>query len=194
LIKSASNVVDVPRLILLNGPPGIGKSSLALRYLADHPLAFCMDIDGVRRLLGRWQELPQESGKLARAMAVAMITEHLGRGYDVVVPQYLGRPAFIERLERAASDTGSTFHEAVLMDTRENAVVRFHARADDGGLTTHHREAAAMTAGGDGELGEMYDRLAALLDNRPRAHVLWTTAGDVDGAYRSLVTYLDDPR
>ena len=179
------------RLILLNGPPGVGKSTVARRFVADHPLAFCLDIDAVRRLLGHWQELPEESGTLARRMAAAMAGEHLRAGHDVVVPQYLGRVAFIERLEQVAVQAGSPFHELVLMDTRENALARFHARAEDPDLGRHHREAVAMTAGGDAELGEMYDRLVALLEQRPRAQVVRTTAGDVDGAYRAVMARLN---
>jgi hypothetical protein len=34
-------------------------------------------LEGGRRLLGRWQELPQETGLLARKMAIAMAAEHL---------------------------------------------------------------------------------------------------------------------
>lgn len=36
------------RLLLINGLPGTGKSTLASRYCADRPLSVCLDIDVVR--------------------------------------------------------------------------------------------------------------------------------------------------
>ena len=33
------------RLIVLNRPPGIGKSTLAQRYADDHPLSLCLEQD-----------------------------------------------------------------------------------------------------------------------------------------------------
>src|SRR3954453_1840624 len=110
-------LLDVPRLILLNGPPAIRKSTLALRFVHDHPLALCLDIDGIRRLIGSWQEYPEESGMLARAAALAAIAEHLAAGHDVVVPQYLGKPEFVDRLAQTADAAGAIFHEVVLMDS-----------------------------------------------------------------------------
>jgi len=89
------------RLVHLNGPPGIGKSTLARRYIADHPLSFCLDIDGIRRLIGGWDAHGQESGRLARRMALRMMQEHLGAGHDVVVPQYVARPE-AERRNRSS--------------------------------------------------------------------------------------------
>lgn len=38
-------MTSIGRLIQLDGPPGAGKTTLARRYLADHPLALVVDID-----------------------------------------------------------------------------------------------------------------------------------------------------
>ena len=131
------------------------------------------------------------SGLLARRMALAMAAEALLAGHDVIAPQYLARPEFIDELEEVASRTDSTFHELVLMDTRAKAIARFHARSDDPYLGTHHAESVAMTAG-DEELGEMYDRLVTLLGERPRARKIETRAGDIDHAYRAVMRELAD--
>ena len=84
----------------LNGPPGIGKSTLARRYVHDHPLAFCLDIDGFRGLIGRWDEQEQESGRLARRMALAMAREHLSNGQDVVVQTEAAYAAVLAAVDR----------------------------------------------------------------------------------------------
>ena len=89
----------VPRLILLNGPPGSGKSTLAQLFADEHPLALNLDIDRVRSLLGRWREQPEQSGSLARAIALVAARQHLLSGKDVIIPQHVGRLPFIEQVE-----------------------------------------------------------------------------------------------
>ncbi len=179
-----------PRLVLLNGPPGIGKSTLARRYVAERPLAFCLDIDGIRALVGGWHRQKQESGLLARAMAVEMARTHLSAGHDVIIPQFLGRLDFIEQLQALATQAGAIFCEVVLMDTPAHALARFHARAGDPSVSEHHAAAAARVSGDDG-LALLYARLQEVVAARPHATVLRTRQGEHEAAYNALVAAIE---
>lgn len=175
----------VPRLIVLNGPPGCGKTTIAHRYAAGHPLTLALDVDTVRGLLGCWQQHPYDAGLAARAIALAAARTHLQAGHDVVVPQFLARPRFLEQLEALADETGAGFYEIVLMDSRQNAVNRFVGRS-----TTTADPAHRMVPGGRVELEEMYDRLLALIDSRPGAVVVQAVHGQVDATYRAVLGLL----
>jgi predicted kinase len=167
--------MPVGSLLLLNGPPGIGKSTVARLVVAEHPLALCLDIDLLRRSLGRWDEHPQRSGLLARELAVAAARVHLLSGHAVVVPQFLGRLEFVERLESLAQEVGATFRHVALMDSKENVIARFLARTCAPDALDQHREAAA---------------LLAVLAARPDAVVIESVAGDLDGTRLRLGTAL----
>ncbi|WIX79852.1 AAA family ATPase [Amycolatopsis carbonis] len=169
------------RLIVLNGPPAIGKSTLAERFAEDHPPTLNLDVDRVRSLVGGWRAQPSESGLAARELALAAARAHLAAGHDVVVPQLLGRPDFLVRLEELADDVGASFHELMLMDTRESVLTRFASRTPG----PHHHDTTAA------EVAAFHDRLEFLLADRPRARVITTSAGRLDGAYRAVLAALD---
>jgi len=178
----------VPRLILLNGPPGIGKSTLAQRYVEDHPLALNLDIDTVRCLLGRWIDHQERAGWMARALALHMARVHLVDGHDVVVPQLLGRPPFIEQLEQLAEAVPATFFEIVLLDSKELALERFSARRVQPTLPGRFNPHEVLDRiGGMTAVDALYDRLMDLLAMRPEAVIIETKAGDVDGSYAELL-------
>ncbi len=176
----------------MNGPPGVGKSTLARRYIDDHPLALDIDIDSIRRLLGRWRDDPTQAGLLARAMTLAMARVHLGQGYDVVLPQYLGRPEFIEEAERVADEAGAEFHEFVLTDNRDEIVRRFNARTA-AAADPAHIDAGRLVAqlGGDATLFAMCDRLLLMISARPNAHVVPCPEGAADEVYDVLMKWLE---
>ncbi|THV42275.1 AAA family ATPase [Glycomyces buryatensis] len=176
----------MPRLILLNGAPATGKSTLAERYLADHPMALNLDIDRLRRWLGRWKDDPGAAGLRARAIALAGARDHLTAGFDVVVPQLLGRTEFIEQLEATAAEAGARFHEIYLEDSVENALRRFAARTE-AAADPVHADAHVLLPDGEATLRRMHEAVEAMKAKRPQAIGVKTIPGDVERTYAALL-------
>jgi predicted kinase len=114
-------------LLVINGAPAVGKTTLARRFAEDHPLALVVDVDRLRTQLGGWQE-HDESKVVARDLAVVLTRAHLATGRDVVVPQYIGRPEFLTRLRGVVDEAGGAFVEVVLTDDPQRIADRFRAR------------------------------------------------------------------
>jgi predicted kinase len=177
----------VPLLVLVNGPPASGKSTVAERLVATRPLALNLDIDLVRHQLGGWLDQPSEAGLAARALAVAMARTHLAAGHDVVVPQFLARAEFIGELEAVASQSGARFVEVGLVVDRATALDAFAERRV-GATADAHADAAALVDRSTAEdpLGDMYDRYEALLATRPTVLRVEAARGDIDGTVAAI--------
>lgn len=120
-------------------------------------------------------------------MALAMAREHLTAGYDVVVPQFVARPDFVAELSELAADVDAAFFEVVLLDDRAASGARFEARTTDPDWARHHEEAARLITASGG-FNAMYDALTNVMDQLPDAVVITTIAGDIEDAYKSLLT------
>lgn len=182
------------RLILLNGAPASGKSTLAQRFADDHPLTLVLDIDKVRAMLGRCIDQPISAGRLARTLALAMARTQLSAGHDVLVPQYLGRLDFIEALNELAVEVGAEFVELALLSNRDDVVRRFERRSE----LSHdpiHRQAAELQrrTGGREALAATHDNLQAVIAARPETRVIATLDGDIAGTYTGLLAAVDRP-
>jgi predicted kinase len=182
----------VARLVLINGAPSSGKSTLARMYVNDHPLALTLDIDVVRSLLGGWLDAPSEAGMIARQMALAMARVRLLGGGDVVVPQFLGRIEFVLALESLAAEVGVRFVEVALMADREDLLTRF-ARRSANRENLENRDAAMLLEkiGGTDELPRMYGRLLDVIAQRPRTGVVVTVDGDRQQAYQAVLALIN---
>ena len=182
----------VPRLILINGPPACGKSTMAQMYAASHSLALVLDIDRIRGCLGRWREDLPSAGRAARAIALAAAREHLRAGHDVVVPQLLARPGFLTDLENAARDTGAAFAEIVLMASKADTLRAFADRAASARPADVAAHDLAGHPGSDVDLTAMHDRLTALVATRPGAMIVPVTPGQPSLTYAAMLAALDD--
>jgi predicted kinase len=178
--------------MLLNGPPACGKSTLARRYVADHPLALCLDVDRLRAMVGRWQDDMHAAGLLARASALAAARVHLESGHDVVVPQLLAAAQFLEQLEELAGESGAEFRVIALTDSKENSLRRFAERhrlaADPSGPAGSDHSSSS-----DEELSALYDGVMTFLATRTAAIIVPVVDGGIEPTYRDLLSRLEMP-
>lgn len=172
------------RLIVLNGPPGIGKSTIAELFRDEHPLSLTVEQDVVLGLLGDGSE----SRSLARELCVGMTREHLRAGHDVIVPQFIASAEHLDRLEQLASEMGAEHHELVLLDEASVAEGRFHGRLNDPGRAGHQLLAATAIEDAGGYQRE-YERLLQALASR-RTLRITSIAGDATGTYAAVLALL----
>jgi 2-phosphoglycerate kinase len=180
-------------LIHLNGPPGIGKSTISALYADRHPGTLNLDIDALHPLVGGWRDPDNHTHEVIRADALAMAAAHLRGGRNVVLPQYLGRLDQISRFEQVAVDGGATFLEFILLDDKEESAGRFVRRENRTEWDQNSRDFVADN-GGARMLNRMYDELLAAAHERPSAVVIRSHPGAVDETYAQLVSLLDQTR
>jgi predicted kinase len=180
-------------LILLNGVPASGKSTIAQRFVDSRPLALNLDIDIVRGLLGRWLDDPSTAGVAARSLALAMAATHLSAGHDVIVPQFLGRVDFITELEEVAHRIGATFVETALWLDRESAILAFGERRAAPSTQAHHDAAALVDRSTHtNPVGNMYDAFVEIVEQRPNTQRVDVIVGDIDLTFARFMRALDD--
>lgn len=172
-------------LLLLNGAPGVGKSTLARRWAADRPGTLVCDVDLLRTWVGGWRESFAGTGARIRPAAAALMSAYLETG-DVVLPQLTADPDGVEAYARLASAAGADFVHVLFRDPAGSPAARFRRRA---GSDPWHDEVRRIVdaEGGDRVVEGFASRLHALAARDPGVLVVDSVEGDEDRTYAALV-------
>ena len=180
-----------PRLVLLNGPLGLGKSTLAKMYNERVPLSLNLDIDLVRDSLGQWRDYRRESARMAWKMAQQMGRVVLAAGNDVVVAHSIRRPERFQELESLAAGAGASFHEILLSAPKDEAVKRFIIRGQESGFELGYRPDGLIgRSGGIAWVESVYDEVVAAAESRPRTLVITPLYGSPEETYREVLSLI----
>ena len=176
-------------LLHLNGPPGIGKSTISALYTDRHPGTLNLDIDSLHRLIGGWRDPRNDTHRVLRPVALAMAATHLHGGRSVVLPQYLARPDAIDAFEEVARKSGADFFEFILFASKQESIARFDRRQEPTPWNEHNRHVVALQ-GGEAFLVSMYDELLDIARQRPSARIIRSEADAIEKTYELLIEAL----
>lgn len=180
-----------PKLIILNGALGVGKSTIAEKYAEAHPLTLKLDIDEVRRWMSHFREEKEISGPLAKKIAGEMARVHLQAGYDVVIAQTFIQTGHLEDLEGIAHECEADYYEVLLANSKEDSIRRFIERGKSQGYADGFSSGGLVTLGGkEKKLEQVYDDMMVTISKRPNTKVIESREGDIEGTYNKLLESL----
>jgi predicted kinase len=170
------------KLILLDGFAGVGKTTLAKRYVADHPLALDLEGDEIIVMLGQWLSREAEARELLFGLGKAMIITHLQSGHDVVVPCLPTNVEHQRAFEDIAKSTGAQFFEVILVTEREEAIQRLLKRGTWGEEGTDPLTEADLPV-----VEKLYDDMDRTLTERPDATRISSVEDSHDDTYQQFL-------
>lgn len=77
------------KLIILNGPVGVGKTTLGKQLQEKLPLSFFFHFDEIRRHIGQYHDYPHESRNLAFELAFSCAEKCFEEGKDFIIDKIM---------------------------------------------------------------------------------------------------------
>lgn len=125
------------RLIILNGPTGVGKSTTAKLVHQKIPLSFLLDPDTQRHFVSHYREYKDESRAIGHAVGRSILQACLELDCDVIIDKTLLKAEVIDAYRAIADKFGATISEYILWAPKNVVMERAHARGwREGGLLT----------------------------------------------------------
>lgn len=173
--------MPIPKLILLDGFAGSGKTTIAKRYIDEHPLALVVEGDTIIVNIGQWEAHEDEARALMFEITKSLARTHLTSGNDVILPYLLTKPDNTATFEAIAHEAGATYHEVIILDAKETAVSRLLKRGswgEPGSLPFTDKDLPIIE--------DLYDRMISASNSRTMK-MIRPDHGDIEGTYQEFL-------
>ncbi|MBP9748875.1 AAA family ATPase [Patescibacteria group bacterium] len=116
------------RLILLNGPCGVGKSTVAEIVHRQLPGSVLVNLDTLRRFVSGHRELRAESHDMSIALTAAMLKACAQHETDAIVDKMLYDETALDTFTRTVTEQGGIAYEFLLWADKETVLTRSDVR------------------------------------------------------------------
>jgi len=164
------------KLIILNGPPGVGKSTVAEKLHADMPLSLLIVVDAWRKQISEWREYRKESQVLAYKITSVSVDAYLAEGHDVIIDKaILNDDTTLDMLIGVGKKRDANIYEIVLTASKEIVLERAEKRGFNpkGLLTLEGVE-------------HLWNLSQELKETRPNAEVIDTSTATPEEVYEKV--------
>jgi predicted kinase len=170
------------KLIILNGFAGSGKSTIGKRYIADNPLALLIEGDELIVNMGQWLEHEPKARENVFELAKSLLSTHLSRGYDVIIPYLVTSASHIDAFRQIATECGASSFNFLLFNERDVAVARLLERGTWG--------EAGLDPLGEKDMPEiisLYDQMEAQLEAQKDVIIIRQQSRSIDDTYAAIL-------
>jgi adenylate kinase family enzyme len=174
--------MTTPKLILLYGFAGIGKTTIAKRYVDQHSLAMNLDQDRIIGMLGLWPQNETEARKHVAELCKALAATYLKHRHDIIVPCLPTKTEQVQDFKNIAAGAGAQFLEIALTADRKSTIQRLLKRGTWGEESSPPITEADLPA-----IEKLYDDVSRALGERPDVIHVPSIEGDPDDTYRQFL-------